>query len=951
MHRVGALIGNQWVRRFSSNSICSARNPWLLKQPFDRLSKLMPSVPHHVLEVVHNSNGEIPLNDEQRTTMLNYLTSQKTAMTGFDKSIFLKYLSGKKEYDVVVAMGQHHLFDGEGNYYSECAITHLIYYYDALIRTGQVEKLATEASKFISQFSINRQGSTVYVINYIFSLLFKFNSPETALYIWTKLVRVYYGHNELTNINIHWPFLSRLFYLFKANEESHRCLTHLLKRIEIEDSKIQASQLASTLITFFAHVRWFGEVNRIWQWKVDRNLPIIASDLTAAMRSRSHFKDWDEVIRLHNTYSLAHDDYNQFDYVLVALAKKQDWEKLKTQFDMLFGIGELPTVNHYGVIMYALSLHGELDLVERLHGQLLRRDMSPNYAVLLSIINAHYKAGDNNGAIREFALFKRYNIRPTSKTYLLMLKAYKKMGSLDSCFRILKTMSAEDVPIYETHFNIIIDLCDRYNNYPVAEELFNVMISDYSIQPTGMTVSTLARVFLHSNRHEKALKLLEKYESPKLSDNYKILQMKIAYFDHIGKPEKAEDLIRLYIQQKYQANYNFYLILLKHLVCFRRDYSSAEKVLSELLKSKSQQSSPNHFNILLEEYDRVGNVEGSLSIISKLVDNGITMNSKTLYFLVKSRFNLHRKRGESYENLIPWLEEVLDNIAKKKLNFNSPSIHPSVITWPMNFLSRKDDPSRAVDIFAKYVKTFYPFSKEYNEKLVVLRALMVFSAESERWDDFDELFERYKKRVKFYQTQSSAVVRNSNLKSAFVGLFKYQIQRLCDRNEIPLLPGLIHEIEDLGCILSNSEWNEAIWKMIRRHSTFDFAMKKLNGVFISGYTWIHRARNLKKQEKLGLSRGNTSSELSQISNRKVHLFLSSDKYELVMAQIDKHLRFDPDNLETELKRLIAEYPYVMKQYLRKPRTRVTNWELIEEKHFSFLQRLRHSHEIIPVEEF
>ncbi|QEU60541.1 Pet309 [Kluyveromyces lactis] len=949
MLRVSTLIGNQYIRRFSNGSIHLAKNPWLKRRSLEQLSKSLPAVPIPVLEVVHKCSDDVPLDEEQRLTIKDYLTHEETEIPTVDRSILLKYLCGKKEYDMVETMAKLHLFDKDGHFLETCTVNNVQIYFEVLIQTKQLDKLTEEAVKYISQFSINKQGSSVYMINYLFVKLYQNFSPQDALYIWTKLVSVYYGHCELTSMDIYGPILNHLYYFFKASKESHQCVLPLLKRMQHEDGIMPASHLASTLITFFSSSRWFSEVERIWHWKVDRNLPIVASDLTAMMRSRCHFRDWDTVINLHHQYSLAQDDYMQFDYLLVALAKKQDWDRLKHQFDALFGIGELPTVNHYGVIMYALSMHGELELVEKLHGQLLRRDMTPSYAVLLSIINAHYNVGDYNGAVREFALFKRYGIRPTSASYLIVLKAYKKMGSLDSCFRVLKTMSAENIPLNEAHFKIIIELCGKLDNYPVAEELFNVMTTDYFIQPTGLTISALIRTFLKSKKYKEAWRLIQKYENVVTVDKFKIVQQKIMYYVLTGDTENAEEQLKIYFRKKYKVNSNFYMILLQHLVAGRKDCVAAEKVLDELVRANMPLIKPDHFNILLEEYNRIGYLEGISNTISKIVDNQIPMNSKTLYFLVKSRFELNRKKRESPEFLLGWLEEILESIAKNKLNFTTRTIHPSVVTWPMNFISRNDDPSKAVDLFTKYVKLFFPRSRDWNNKLVVLRSLLIVSAESGKWEDFDILFTRYKDKLSFFQNQPSAVVPNNQLKAAFVGLFEYKIKRMRQLNEINRLPSLIEELENKGYILSNNEWNEALWRMIRRKSTFDFAMKRINGMFIRGYTWIHRARSLRKRQDGKYNVNDSSSSSSEES--KTNLYLKSENYDLIMIQIDKYLRYNSKTLEREVKRLIIEYPYVMKQYLRKPRNDISNWDIIERNHSAYLRKLRSTYEVVPLDEF
>lgn len=70
-----------------------------------------------------------------------------------------------------------------------------------------------------------------------------------------------------------------------------------------------------------------------------------------------------------------------------------------------------------------------------------------------------------------------------------------------------------------------------------------------------------------------------------------------------------------------------------------------------------------------------------------------------------------------------------------------------------------------------------------------------------------------------------------------------------------------------------------------------------------------------------------------------------------MIQIDKYLRYNSKTLEREVKRLLIEYPYVMKQYLRKPRNDISNWDIIEQNHSAYLRKLRSTYELVPLDEF
>lgn len=64
--------------------------------------------------------------------------------------------------------------------------------------------------------------------------------------------------------------------------------------------------------------------------------------------------------------------------------------------------------------------------------------MIPTYAVLQSLLYAHYKVGDFAACFSHFELFKKYDITPSTATHTIMLKVYRGLNDLDGAFRILK---------------------------------------------------------------------------------------------------------------------------------------------------------------------------------------------------------------------------------------------------------------------------------------------------------------------------------------------------------------------------------------------------------------------------------------------------------------------------------------------------------------------------------
>ncbi|GCF01586.1 hypothetical protein ZYGM_000932 [Zygosaccharomyces mellis] len=915
-----------------------------------------PEVPSRIKNILKN---EKPLKSRENAALMNYYINMHSGMLHpSERGYLLRYLYQKKAYKSVVTVGSRLLY-GTGSkgieniIRDDVSMNELKRYLNSLIMLNKTVQLDACMGRIIAQFSITRRSFVVDIINSIFVSSYQ-NLDENSkepLIKWVKWMRMLNGHCEFTDYMQFKYVMSSLLFYFRSRKDNVRDSAFFYEEVLGDIKKIHgsaaASQFATTLMCLLAYSRRFRFVETIWNYKIKQNFSVVSVDLTNIMKTLCHFEKFQSIPPLYQEHPNAHDDIRQFDYLLIAHSKLQDWKSLQDQFNALFNVGDLPNLRHYGIVMYSLATIGELENVERLYSQLLRRKMLPNFAVLQSLLLVHYKRGDLSGCFTQFDLFDKYSIPASSSTYTIMLKTYRNLNDIDGALRLLKKMTESTYQVInERHFSILIHMCSKITNTMIAEELFQLMIDHYNISPTGLSVAALMDVYIASGVPQESLSLFKKYAQLQPVDEglTSIYNRAITARIDMGQKLECEKLFDKVTQLKLNIDSEFYRVIIKYLATLDKDYEAAEGVLDQLLEHPNLQADASHFETMMEVYDSISNRDGVLTLFAKMTKNQIPLNSKILHHLIKSTFKIQIRNQENLSQSIELLDRIMKNVSERNLQMTFQFLHPSVLGWPMRCVAKFHGAHEALQLLNRYSELFYGKTNPsplYN-RFVILRSLLVLTGEIQQWEDFEELYQKYVTRIEKFQNAPSATEPNKRIKSLMIGLFSYKVKHLSWKSGTQEIPQWLQKFEKMGLWLDNDSWNEAVVAMFQDSRTIEFALKIVNEKLIHGYNLIHKYRLLRHRSKQLTS----ADKLPWLLQHKKFypesfrhkLYLKSDAAISIMESMDQYLNCCQD-LDEEITRLAKLYPYFMKNYLMHPRN-VEGWDDMEKRHSAFFQHLR-----------
>jgi len=184
-------------------------------------------------------------------------------------------------------------------------------------------------------------------------------------------------------------------------------------------------------------------------------------------------KDWKRALGLLGAMKVP-PDAGCYGAVLTACAEGEQWEKAEELLGEMRARGVMPQESHYLTLMQAFSKAGKVNKVLELLGQM--KDEVPTTDGSLVPEEGHYqtamwasiKFGDASIAIKLFFEMDSRGIRPSARTYMTLLHAYRKVAKGEMALQTWKRMkkegltAAQDPHVFKFVFGLLCHL-DRYD--------------------------------------------------------------------------------------------------------------------------------------------------------------------------------------------------------------------------------------------------------------------------------------------------------------------------------------------------------------------------------------------------------------------------------------------------------------------------------------------------------
>uniref|UniRef100_A0A060SW87 ARAD1A02838p n=1 Tax=Blastobotrys adeninivorans TaxID=409370 RepID=A0A060SW87_BLAAD len=293
-------------------------------------------------------------------------------------------------------------------------------------------------------------------------------------------------------------------------------LTEVLTRLIRSEPEL-GQQLVGTIYKLMAdrRVKMYKREEAMEQIRPLFDLPHSdrESQLLDEMKSLYREKRYRDVISLYSSNPDLQSSQH-YSVLLQCYIQLGDWEGLQSLFESMFGKGELPDLTHYRIVMTALAKIARVDVVDMLFDGILSRQLKPSTDILNAVMYSRLAIGDPKGVEDLFKRFESFGVDHNSKSYRILIYAYRDAKDLEKASRLFNTMVEINVPIHPTMIQAIISVCAVRRDVASADHFYE-WARLYGVPMTLGIYHAYINCLVHANEINRALRV---YQFMKMED-------------------------------------------------------------------------------------------------------------------------------------------------------------------------------------------------------------------------------------------------------------------------------------------------------------------------------------------------------------------------------------------------------------------------------------------------
>lgn len=565
-------------------------------------------------------------------------------------------------------------------------------------------------------------------------------------------------------------------------------------------------------------------------------------------------------LKLYEDYKEYHSD-GHFDLLLQCYAQLGQWGEMQELFESLFGRGELPSQEHYRIVMESLSRIARKDIVDTLFEGFLSRKFTPTVNILNALMYSRLTFGDTKGVERAFEKFDEFNIVPNGQSIIIRLLAYRDAKDLDSAMEILKQVQTSDVSLLSIEiFTTLMSLCTQRRDVVKGQEIFKT-VQLFKIEPNLVFYNAYLACLGASNQHRKAFSFYENLIKKGYQPDVVTITTMLSCAVRMKREHIVNRLFDDLLKYKIAPDAKWYSVMLDFF-CDKGQLKQAEDIFKEMKRTKVPLDC-HHYTILMDgyasqkKYKRGArqNYKRVVQLYKEMISDGVdpTFKAHATYLEAMSRLSPLGEKGEQMLEDFLVSESIID-LTSDQLSRNK--VPPRLIKPLIKGALRNKRIDRAKEILRFYMSSDKGFG--YNNIQVLLLGIEVHRR-AQDWNMVAELWDRLMTVLPntFVQTPEQNRLRKGRANQHILpGRNQHAITRAVNAKMIQLkqqgeifdvLP-LARNLEYYGIHLTNSNLNYLVEALISDDQFIFKGFEMTEKYLMKGFTFriwksMNRIRN------------------------------------------------------------------------------------------------------------
>ena len=371
-----------------------------------------------------------------------------------------------------------------------------------------------------------------------------------------------------------------------------------------------------------------------------------------------------------NNKSSDNNEYNSFFLENCQISTNNELNLAFKLFNNIIQISK-PNEILYNCIMDACLRFNQIDKMLQIYEQMIKNNIKPSSITCGIIIKAYGMKGDIKSAMNMYYQMKKDKIKISDITYGCLINACIKNNELQRAFELYEALKEESFEMNTILYTTLIKAYAKQKDLKKVVEIFDTMKKSVNSKPNNFTYNSMIDCCIKCDNISLAYEYFEEMQKEQNNTNENnSVRPDLVTFSTLIKGEinnKCIGKARKLLQKLLECDYiKLDCILLNTLLdgCDKCGcYEDAMDIFT-IFKSRNIPCNMMTYSILMKILGKLNNFEDSFKILNEMKENNIKLNLIISTCFIKTCFNTnHIVEGLNLFKELPKYKIYPDNIA------------------------------------------------------------------------------------------------------------------------------------------------------------------------------------------------------------------------------------------------------------------------------------------------
>ncbi|RDW92150.1 hypothetical protein BP5796_01544 [Coleophoma crateriformis] len=521
-----------------------------------------------------------------------------------------------------------------------------------------------------------------------------------------------------------------------------------------------------------------------------------------------------------------------------------------------------PSRPAYKMCLNEFSRQGDSVTVHALFDQYYKTFKNSKHSIsadeLTPLLQVHSRRGEISDVIRIFNEIEgTYGLEPSIRCWNILLGAYTRVKDVEGAFQCFEQiLSSERLTPDDYTFGTIMGMCASRGDLERVVDLYRLAESR-GVKISKAMVDCLVLAHVRDNMLSEAEKIVEKASEMELKGSLtRMWNYVLTAYAMRRDLHNTNRILKKMSDSQVQFDSNTYSALMQALAMAGQPYK-AYQILQDVMPASGVMPTSFHYAVVMGGFLAARLVDKVFDVHRRLIKKGISESASTRLLTFKAAAvteNMSQQpEQETYQGAKELFRSTLAKLEpsewadtnRKGINGEGLDIaYPAAFNSYLIFVLSKAQDHEAVDTLVQDFKAFLP--KHRQTPIAVLTALMTSQLSRK---DYEGLKSSWDQAVKYAKTTGSQISDPEVEADRLNILYSHQLDlsralslymnALFQQKKIGELTATVREVESVGFVLTNKNWNHYI-QLLARSYRYKTAFKECETRLMPNWAgWNH----------------------------------------------------------------------------------------------------------------